>query len=531
VLALAAAVVVAVLAVAVEEVQPNIRTTLLLLLVGATLLLRLRSGATVAADFGAVCIGAWFVAGLHFAYEYMRFGLLFAPPLALGAALSFARVMRGLRAPAVQSRLRLSSLSTGALVAFTLVFIAAPVRQGSLLARAYLPRLNDVWWDALRRVGTETAPNAIVHAWWDRGYWVTYVADRRVTADGGSLRTHIPQWTARALLADDERESAGILRMLSCGSDAAPYPEKRQSAYTRLQDAGLDGIAAYRTLIDIARLDRRAAASQLQSLHLPSPAQAQILDSTHCTPAPAYLMLSSALATNSAWMYLGDWSFERAYIADHVRHWPRDQALSHLRSAFGYTDTKAASLYERATKLQSEAQRASFVAPAGGYLTREWMPCTTSPSGSMVTCPLDIGIGKVAATIDAFEYPVNQPRAGALRLRDARSGSVRYQHGSAAAVMVADSVGIRVSPAARPTYPMLAVLLDVVEQRVLVGTPNVLRSVLTQLAFLDGRYSRFFEKFDERRSVTGETVTTWRIRWSGHATAPGGSGTSFAAPE
>ncbi len=71
----------------------------------------------------------------------------------------------------------------------------------------------------------QSPPNAIVNTWWDYGYWAKYAAERRVNNDGGSLRTHIPYWTARVLAAPSERESAGLLRMLDCGSDATPEAE------------------------------------------------------------------------------------------------------------------------------------------------------------------------------------------------------------------------------------------------------------------------------------------------------------------
>ena len=66
------------------------------------------------------------------------------------------------------------------------------------------------------------------------GYWIKYVAQRRVNNDGGSLRTHIPFWTAKALAAPYELESAGLLRMLDCGSDATPEAEGSEGAYGEL---------------------------------------------------------------------------------------------------------------------------------------------------------------------------------------------------------------------------------------------------------------------------------------------------------
>jgi len=50
-------------------------------------------------------------------------------------------------------------------------------------------------------------------------------------------------------------------------------------------------------------------------------------------------------------------------------------------------------------------------------------------------------------------------------------------------------------------------------QRILVGTPDILRSTFTQLMFLDGRYARHFKKFDERDGYKGERVVVWKVEW------------------
>src|SRR5262245_50474761 len=50
---------------------------------------------------------------------------------------------------------------------------------------------------------------------------------------------------SRALLAQSERESAGLLRMLACGSDATPQPEGASGAWGKLVAHGIDGGTAH----------------------------------------------------------------------------------------------------------------------------------------------------------------------------------------------------------------------------------------------------------------------------------------------
>jgi dolichyl-diphosphooligosaccharide--protein glycosyltransferase len=100
--------------------------------------------------------------------------------------------------------------------------LVGPVGRGADAARLYRPSVNDAWWDALSAI-RDTAPrDAIVTAWWDYGHWIKYIAERRVTSDGGTLSSHVAHWIGRMLLAPTDREAIGLLRMLDCGSDVGP---------------------------------------------------------------------------------------------------------------------------------------------------------------------------------------------------------------------------------------------------------------------------------------------------------------------
>jgi hypothetical protein len=109
-----------------------------------------------------------------------------------------------------------------------------PLRIARATASAYLPSLDSAWAETIAQIRDTTPPDTVVSAWWDYGYWIKFLGERRVHADGGSLRTAVPYWLARAQLASSEAEALGVLRMLACGSDARPYPEGDQGAMARL---------------------------------------------------------------------------------------------------------------------------------------------------------------------------------------------------------------------------------------------------------------------------------------------------------
>lgn len=60
---------------------------------------------------------------------------------------------------------------------------------------------------------------------------------------------------------------------------------------------------------------------------------------------------------------------------------------------------------------------------------------------------------------------------------------------------------------ASPTYPDLAVLIDVPSARILVGALPLLQSTFVHLMYLDGRYAKHYRKHDDRAG-RGERVVT-----------------------
>ena len=63
----------------------------------------------------------------------------------------------------------------------------------------------------------------------------------------------------------------------------------------------------------------------------------------------------------------------------------------------------------------------------------------------------------------------------------------------------------------QPRDERFAVLVDVLGRRVLVGSPDLVRSTFTRLVFLDGRFSPGFQPVDDRTGYDNERVRTWKV--------------------
>src|SRR5262249_18157445 len=279
---------------------------------------------------------------------------------------------------------------------------------------------------------------------------VEYVAERRSVADGSTLLTHAPHWIARALLAQSERESAGLLRMLACGSDATPLPEGARGAWGKLVAHGGDGRTAHDLIIAAASRGRAAAAARPGAGGLDPAAVEDVLASTHCTPPPTYVVLSSAQATATTWTVVGSWSDE----------------------------------------------------PEALGLSGDATSCRPDGHG-MRRCAVRAALED--SLIERFEYQDADPAAGRLVVQPFDGGPAREV---APAVVLLSAVGqVRsVEPSAGSRSPM-GVLLDVEHARAVVGTPALLRSTFARLMFLGDVTGSPFEKVDERSAARERTVT------------------------
>jgi asparagine N-glycosylation enzyme membrane subunit Stt3 len=393
----------------------------------------------------------WFLATFLLAWAWVRFTILLVAPFALAFGVALGRLTSWIEqvAGAWRPAARVAGWFVVAAVLVT------PLRNGLAVADAYLPRMQDAWWDGLIRLRGEAPEDAVVVAWWDYGYFVEYVADRGSVADGSTLLTHAPHWIARALLAQSERESAGLLRMLACGSDATPRPEGARGAWGKLVARGIDGGTAHDLVVAVASLDRAAAAERLRAAGLDTAAAEDVLTSTHCTPPATYVVVSSAQAAATTWTVLGAWGGE---------------------------------------------------------------PETLESSGDATPCRLD-GHGMRRCTVRAaladslterFVYPEADPAAGRLVVQPLDGGRAREV--APAVVLLAAGGQVRsIEPSAGDRSPM-GVLIDVEHARVVVGTPALLRSTFARLMFLGDVSRSPFEKVDER-TAAGERIVTWRVRY------------------
>lgn len=458
-----------------------------------------------AARASALILIVWFIAALAAVFQGVRFVLLFGAPFGVAIGLTAGHIQGWAKGRLLRVAPRYPWIAGIAALIVIVAFSAQPIMRAYAAVHNYTPAMSRPWWEALSKIRDESRPDAIVHAWWDYGYWVKYVAERRTTSDGGSLQTHVPHWLAKALLAPSDAETVGILRMLDCGSDATPLPEGERGAHGKLVAMGRDSVAAYTLLAEVIKLPSGEARRFLAARGFTRAQQDDVLASTHCRPPEAFLIVNRGMLTERVrWIWLGSWDVKRAYLALRTRTLPAAEAVPDLVRRFGYSDSAAAEIYRQVSLLSSAGDRNKFIAPPQRPIPSDWAPCRRAGSGPIMTCRVAMRYADGTTNSMDFSYDATAPKRGSLRYEDRR--------GAPGVLIVA---GARLEEVAAPSaeFSDLGVLLDVSGARVLVGAPLLIRSTLVRLIYLGGRYDAPFKSFDRRATLAGDEITIWKINW------------------
>jgi dolichyl-diphosphooligosaccharide--protein glycosyltransferase len=239
-----------------------------------------------------------------------RFSVLFVLPLAIFAGFGFKRLLESWESRVklwkVPEFLRKTVLTRAfAIFLILLVFLPMMFLSAHVVAAGIKPIMDDVWNEALVELRAKTPSDAIIDSWWPPGYFITAVAHRAVIGDGGTQHFHETYWVTRALITEDEREAAGIFRMLNLsGNDALDF----------LQQRGMSIPDAIDLISKIVRL-RREEAFPLLPAFMDNTQKNELLDKTHgrgSIPPSYVLVYNDLIEQNLAVSVMARWDFRKA---------------------------------------------------------------------------------------------------------------------------------------------------------------------------------------------------------------------------
>lgn len=473
----------------------------LVVLVGITLMFFIKDKEGKKDIKYGVLVLIWLVATTFAAITSLRFSALLVTAYALGMG-AFFGILYTKSIGWMHKGIDLNkTLAKTICIIIIVLVLFMPLKTSWAVARSEAPSMNDAWYDSLVAIKEDsTVDNAIITSWWDFGHWFKAIAERPVTFDGGDQGKRI-HWVGKSLLTSSERESAGILQMLNCDQN---------NAYEKLMNYTNDTLTSIDILDEILIVDVDDAKKILSESGLSNEEVNSVIESTHCEPWEHYYITSGDMTGKAGvWAHFGSWNFEKAEIYQTVKKLSYEDAIEVLTSDYNMSEGDASQQYYDIQNTDAD----QWISPWPNYLTG-WIKC----SGK--TCPVNKAI-QVDANNNLFIEKIN------LISRDEATISIAYQNRQTKQV----TGQAEVKPAGNAwtgekginRYPnsdagiAYDILFDEENGRAMLVDPLLTNSVYTNLYFLEGRYSKYFELFEHKTEITGTDIYIWKVNFDGTA--------------
>jgi dolichyl-diphosphooligosaccharide--protein glycosyltransferase len=436
----------------------------------------------------AVLLFIWFVGTIYASTQGIRFIMILVPAFSVAAGLGTAFIYR-LWADVCAEKLNIKKIYVkSVLVIAVAILLFIPVGVGYSLGSQQMPLINDQWYNALKKIDEQAAPDAIVNSWWDFGHWFKAIADRAVTFDGGSQDTPQAHWIGNVLLTSNEKEAVAILRMLDCGGN---------SAYDLIYNATNHSYKSITLTKQIILETEEEAAETLNAAGLTEEQTKKILTFTHCQPPENYFITSQDMVGKTpVWAHFGSWDFDRAHIVNLVNSYEKETALIMMQEDLAITEEQAMEFYAQATTNDPNnwiAAWPSYVSMPGGCgQVGEELHC-----GAGMLINLTNGDTRIM-TSDGLKHPLKllyvNPE-GEYNITDFGVYSdvlVGADGRSYSAALIPEGTGFK-------GFFMDTALMD---------------SMFTKLFFYKGHGLECFDLFDEQDTVTGDKIYVWKVDWA-----------------
>ncbi|MBF0484427.1 MAG: hypothetical protein HQL25_06945 [Candidatus Omnitrophica bacterium] len=235
--------------------------------------------------------------GIYLALGAQRFTFLCVTPLILLFALGLQELW-----DILSKRFSVKWITIILLLTTIIPFIKLQIAIPGLLDPIY----NDTWDQAFKEIREKTPPDSIINTWWPPGHFIKAMAERRVSFDGADIGSTQSYWLASFFLSKNEREAAGILRMINnSGNQTVEFLNKFK----------VETSTAIKIAKEITALSKTEAKTLLSQVIKDPLVVEAILQFTHNRPAPTYCLLYKEFVDNNIQLSLfGKWDFKKMEI-------------------------------------------------------------------------------------------------------------------------------------------------------------------------------------------------------------------------
>jgi len=432
-------------------------------------------------------LAIWFIGTIYMSLKGTRFTLLLGPAFAVAFGAAIGIITERL-SKFGEKQLHINKIITKVLLVIIVgLVIMNPTKAGEhMIKQSYagvlndVPLVNDAWWDSLTKIKEESSPNAIINSWWDFGHHFKFIADRKVTFDGGTQNSPQAHWVGRVLQTDNEEEAVAILRMLDCGAN---------NAYKTVFETKKDSLVSVNLVKNMILVDKEEAISIAKEQGIPE----TIVQYTHCDPPENYFIASADMIGKAGvWAHFGLWNFDRAEIWKKWKYMSEAEAVPQMTTRFGISDDTAKSLYIDANSITSEDEANTWISPWPGYITPEPSSCKTSEG--LLKC------GKIVLDMSSKTVQV----------------SFRGKKLQASKIIMYEKNGSKEIFESKGNKELAVVIWPTKNGiKALAADSNIADSIFTRLFYMKGLGLKHFKPFSEEQQMVGGMIYVYKLDWQG----------------
>ena len=432
-----------------------------------------------------IFLAIWMIAALFATTKGIRFVLQITPVFSLALGI-FLGIVWSYAWQWISKELRLSTAVTKVLVFVVLaLFLIQPVKAGYQEAYRSMPSMNDAWYDTLHKIDVEGDKNAIINSWWDFGHWFKAIGNRPVTFDGASQVGWGAYWVGKSLLTADERQTAGILRMLNCGQN---------DAFIELDAVLNDTPLEIDILNKLVTQDRATAVKTLTQAGLSTEEVARVIHNTHCdAPTDYYITSDDMIGKSGVWGHFGAWNFHRAAMYQSTVKLSSADAVAYLMNNFNLTETQAAQTHAEIVSTPAD----QWISPWPGF---------------------NSGLSDCSGTADALQCRVGARQGNMLFYVDLETGNATIQttdgrvvHPNSVVYATKQGVVEKEFSGEKVGFSLVIVPSGDETYQAVVVDPLHAASTFTKLFFFNGHGMKCFKPFNEISQFNGGKISTWVV--------------------
>jgi dolichyl-diphosphooligosaccharide--protein glycosyltransferase len=451
--------------------------------------------------FVVITLTTWILGTMFMSFNGVRFILLLAPGFVIAFGFGLYQISKfieeellplaDIKKERMQKRISFALM----LILFLVIFVPANASAQAQVKGA-VPNFDDEWYTAMQNIKEDSQQDAIITSWWDFGHYFIAMSERGATFDGATQGTPRAHWVGRLFMENDEAKSKDMLRMLVCGGNQA-----FDKMMTYSQDS-TNGVLVNKIIYDTFGVPLNQKAAVLEANKYFSFSEAEIEDimtSLACEQPPENYVITSGdmIGKAGVWAHWGSWNFSRKYVLDNYQ----SMSVEEIASSIDEDQTAVQQLVEelelidvrsRVENIKRNDLLNQWLAPYPNYAPVQgnyFVNCVEQ--NQTVYCPTGFDFNLETGEINVAPQVGVGVKNVVLIQNETITDYIQDSNAEFDVVIQQTANGYR---------SMLA-------QAPLGG------SLFTKLYYLDGVGTESFELFDDRTSITGNRIRTWKVNW------------------